>query len=85
MTLRLKVAKWLAPELAEEIDNRRKHIAWLERSLDNQSDLVTRFSHAHHRQSVALRNIAALRTPSCASIGKRMADIAETALREGDE
>lgn len=70
MSMRLKIAQWLAPELVCEAER-----------LDGLIDRMTYKLHCHRR---ALREISSLRTPSCASIGKRMADIAETALREDE-
>lgn len=77
MSIRLKIAQWLAPGVFRRME-----------ALEELKDVL----QLNHKMAVllaldrgvALRNIAALRTPSCAHIGKRMADIAETALREGE-
>lgn len=74
MSLRLRIAKWLAPELVEKVENLQRSVYWWQ-------DLCGRRTEALIERNVALGNIAALRTPNCASIGKRMADIAEEALR----
>lgn len=77
MSIRLKIANWLAPELE---DNARM---W-----EDANDAQIQWRHRVQRERevyrLALRNIQALRTPSCAHIGKKMADIAESALHHTD-
>lgn len=77
--LRIKIAKWLAPEVFAERDD------WENISNDRLRALV----HIIERQAnyhFALRDIASLRTPKCAYGVKKACDIAEAALahREGD-
>lgn len=74
MSLRLRIAKWLAPELVEKAGNLADAT---ERMSRNYRFMLDR----HDQLLLAVRSIAALRTPKCASIGKRMADIAEEALK----
>lgn len=73
MSIRIKIAKWLAPELVR--DNH-----WLEDEARIWEDSASRWSEKAMRRGIALNNIKVLRTPNCAHIGKRMADIAEQAL-----
>jgi hypothetical protein len=76
MSIRTKIAKWLAPELVSWEKTAQK---W-EDSTYKWVSLATMFEKRLAHRERALRNIIALRTPSCANVGRRMADIAEAAL-----
>lgn len=66
MSIRITIAKWLAPELAKDLE---------ESEYEHRKTRIER-----NRFMVALHHVVMLRTPKCAHIGKRMADIAEAAL-----
>ncbi len=78
MSIRIKIAKWLAPNVFDSNDVLRS-IA--QRNIKIASQALNR----ELKYARALHGIASLRTPSCAHIGKRMADIADAALKtKGD-
>lgn len=76
MSLRTKIAKWLAPELAE-IDSLREGMQyWMGRSDD--------WSVKAMRRGDVLRKIAAQRTPGSNATVRRMCDLAEAELNWRD-
>lgn len=82
MSIRVRIAKWLAPELEDAA------VFW-ERATDDQIKLRHRvqFENSTMKSTmleykIALRNIIALKTPKCAHAARRMADIAEAALSQ---
>jgi hypothetical protein len=78
MSIRIAIAKWLAPEVFD------RNEVWRE-AIGRHVKLHDRHREERWALVIALRNIQALRTPSCAHIGKRMADIAEAALSPSRE
>ncbi len=77
MSIRIKIAKWLAPEWDREF---WEGDALLAKVVDDRNE----FLRSYVDRGQALRNIIALKTPKCAHIGKRMADIAEAAIKSGE-
>lgn len=82
MSIRIRLAKWLAPEMERE----RQGMSVI---ADEWRSHAKRLANSHKKAAVeagdyasALRNIIALKTPSCANVGRRMADIAEAALSQ---
>lgn len=70
-SVRLKVAKWLAPELEQKSD-------YWEVACEKEVECLKSAQRA-------LRSIIALKTPGCAHVGRKMADVAEQALKSGGE
>ena len=74
MSISIKIAQWLAPQVferASDLCNRSEYLAAQTRTLITETD----------KQRLALRQIISLRTPNCAHVGKRMAEIAEAAIK----
>ena len=80
--LRIRIARWLAPEVFREIDHARMQVSLIDESRDMWQERANFSLNKVASLRRALRNIASLRTPSCAHIGKRMADIADAALKD---
>lgn len=77
MSIRHTVARWLYPEVFRANE-------WLRENAEQWQANADKWSVKAMKRGTALRNISSLRTPSCAHIGKRMADIADAALKEGE-
>jgi hypothetical protein len=77
MSIRIAIAKWLAPEVFDQQVILSK---WLRSTTDQRERYAARVGHL----SMALNNIVAQRTPKCAHAAKRMADIAAQALTTGE-
>lgn len=80
MTLRRKIATMIAPEL----EDAEESAAFWEQANENNIQWRYRVMRERDAYRVALRNIIALKTPGCAHVGKRMADLAEQALKSGE-
>lgn len=75
MSIRTAIARLLDPDM----EARAKF--W-EEAAENAAQWRHRVQREREGFRRALRSIASLRTPNCAHIGKRMADIAEAALAD---
>ena len=72
MTWRMKIADWISGgELTRTV----------ELEIFDARCIIEKHRMESIARGAALREIAHMRTPRCASIGNRMADIAEDALR----
>lgn len=84
MSIRIKIAKWLEPELVE----RAKNLEDLNgRILENSTKFQTLAFRAIERIGTlerAMRQISSARTPGANATVKRMADIADAALNSGE-
>jgi hypothetical protein len=77
-SLRIALAKRIAPELISAVtDTVSSKNAMAKRFIDQ----AVRLEGVVDRHERALRNIIALRTPKAAHAARRMADIAETTLK----
>lgn len=77
MRIRLKIAKWLAPEIFDERDD-------LVFNLESLRDGYEKLYDKRHSAVRALVAISRLRTPNAAHGVKKACDIAESALHHTD-
>lgn len=97
MSIKTKIALWLAPELSDKIDDLESRCERstldlqrfvqktdaLKKVIDYQKKLnIFLLTKIHHRDA-ALKSISSLQTTNCAHVGKRMAAIANGALAHG--
>jgi hypothetical protein len=76
MSIRIRIAKWLAPELANWHATAEK---W-EEATYKWINLATMFEKRANVRERALLSIARLRTPKCSHVVKKACSIADQAL-----
>ncbi len=84
MGIRRKIALWIDPSI-NELEMTKRGLDGLalseSRRADSNLKLCNEWETLARRRAIALMNISSMRTPNCANIGKRMASIAEGALK----
>jgi hypothetical protein len=76
-SIRIKIAKWLAPELALDIAALWHNNEYYRNGRNELCSVVA-------AQRKALKEIAGLRTPKCSHVVKKACDIADAALKTGE-
>ena len=81
MSIRKRIAFMIYPEAREALENYRESTDWTNERMTKMAGRLESVTAQKHILRIALGNIVAMRTPNCASIGKRMADVAAEALK----
>lgn len=92
MGIRRKIALWIDPAGGREVkqyveesqrlcDEQANRIIALGEKVEYWENSADKWADKATRRGEALSSIIALKTPNCANIGKRMASIAEEALK----